>query len=600
LLSGYYIVNAYSGKVLDDPAFSTSNGTQVQQYQLNGLANQRWDLVPLTGGNDLIVNEFSGKVLDDPAYSTSDGAAIQQYQRLGGANQQWKVVALANGNDELVNSYSGKALDDPAFSTANGAIIQQYHLDGLANQQWILLAASAAPAATNYVVNAYSGKVLDDPAFSTSNGTSIQQYQLTCLANQRWDFVPLAGGNDLIVNEYSGKVLDDPAYSTSDGAPIQQYQLLGGTNQQWKLVAQANGNDELVNAYSGKALDDPAFSTANGAVIQQYHLDGLANQQWGISTFANPTSATAYSPPPAAAPLFNTGGPSFLDVSQGAVGDCWLMASLAEVAARDPQDIRNMFTYDGTVVENGATVAEYSVRFFRGDGSAFQVMVDTELPSGGSYYDHVGNALGTKALWVALAEKAYAVANGLGYVTTGQEYQDSYNALNNGDPAWALRAITGKPATDSSINPTSIAAAWNAGNLIVLCTGAPSSSYIVGNHCYAVVGYNASSGEPFDVFNAWGTDSSGWAPGQSGRIYGRFTANAAFITQNFSVQSQGAGAAQGEDIDRAIEELTELTARGEHSNPSGMTRSARHWAADRAVGAETFIDSSPGVRIALV
>ena len=36
LLSGYSIVNAYSGKMLDDPAFSTSDGTLIQQFQLNG------------------------------------------------------------------------------------------------------------------------------------------------------------------------------------------------------------------------------------------------------------------------------------------------------------------------------------------------------------------------------------------------------------------------------------------------------------------------------------------------------------------------------------------------------------------------------------
>ena len=73
-----------------------------------------------------------------------------------------------------------------------------------------------------------------------------------------------------------------------------------------------------------------------------------------------------------------------------------------------------MFTYDGTTVDNGATVGLYTVRFFSTNGSAFDVKVDTELPSGGEYYDHVGNDLGTQALWVALAEKAYAEANGLG------------------------------------------------------------------------------------------------------------------------------------------------------------------------------------------
>ena len=89
------------------------------------------------------------------------------------------------------------------------------------------------------------------------------------------------------------------------------------------------------------------------------------------------------------------------------------MASLAEVAARDPQDIKNMFTYDGTTVDNGATVRLYTVRFFKTPESAVR-HVDTELPSGGGYYDHPGQPV----LWVALAEKAYAEANGPGYVTT--------------------------------------------------------------------------------------------------------------------------------------------------------------------------------------
>ena len=92
LLSGYYIVNAFSGKVLDDPGFSTSNGAVIQQFQLNGGANQRWNLVPLANGNFEVFNAFSGKVLDDPAFSTANGTDIQQYQLNGGANQQWKLL----------------------------------------------------------------------------------------------------------------------------------------------------------------------------------------------------------------------------------------------------------------------------------------------------------------------------------------------------------------------------------------------------------------------------------------------------------------------------------------------------------------------------
>jgi hypothetical protein len=71
----------------------------------------------------------------------------------------------------------------------------------------------------------------------------------------------------------------------------------------------------------------------------------------------------------------------------------------------------------------------------------------------------------------------------------------------------------------------------------------------VETHCYAVVGYNPSSSLPFEVYNPWGTNSSGWALGTfNGRqVYGLFNANAAFISQNSAGQEIGAGAANDKD-----------------------------------------------------
>ena len=79
--------------------------------------------------------------------------------------------------------------------------------------------------------------------------------------------------------------------------------------------------------------------------------------------------------------------------------------------------------------------------------------MDTELPAGGTWYDDLTSDMGTQTLWVALAEKAYAEANALGYVTTTVDGMDSYDAMNNGDPSWALPAITGKPASDLQHQP---------------------------------------------------------------------------------------------------------------------------------------------------
>ncbi len=254
----------------------------------------------------------------------------------------------------------------------------------------------------------------------------------------------------------------------------------------------------------------------------------------GLKVNANPTAATWYDPAPATDKLFAPNGPSYLDVDQGEEGDCWLIASLAEVANQEPQAIKNMFTYDGTTKENGVTVGVYTVRFFNSNGVAKYVTIDTELPQGGSYYDQPTNGV----LWVALAEKAYAIANGMGYVSSNDPGSNSYDALNSGYSTWALQAITGESASDLALNPSQVASAWSAGKFIVLSTVSPDSSFIVGNHDYAVVGYNAATGL-FELMNPWGgTTTSNLCP-QDNQVYGLFSASPSFILANFSNQTIG-------------------------------------------------------------
>jgi hypothetical protein len=335
-------------------------------------------------------------------------------------------------------------------------------------------------------------------------------------------------------------------------------------NLAWSGVSGATGYlvDEWVNGVwrqigsfgsgsTGCAVTGLSASTTYSFDVGAYNSAGATWANYQSATTSpiqnspvvdHPAATSAYSP--VSGSLFGPNGPSYLDVNQGAVGDCWLLASLAEVAARAPSDIKNMFTYNGTTMENGAQVGLYTVRLYSDAGTAKYISVDTELPAGGGTYDHPANGV----LWVALAEKAYAQANGAGFVTTSNVGSDSYAALNEGDPVWALHAITGKSANDYSINPSNIAAAWNAGELVVLCSTAnPANSYIVGSHAYALVGYNASSTQPFQVYNPWWTTPSGWAPGQPNTVYGLFYASGGLISQNYTMQSFGTGAADALD-----------------------------------------------------
>jgi glucosylceramidase len=93
---GYYnLVNANSGKALDDTNGSTQNGNPMQQWTISGTgnSNQQWQIVSLGNGYYKIVSRTSGLVLDLTNGNTDDGTTIQQWSGGGtNPNQSWQFV----------------------------------------------------------------------------------------------------------------------------------------------------------------------------------------------------------------------------------------------------------------------------------------------------------------------------------------------------------------------------------------------------------------------------------------------------------------------------------------------------------------------------
>ncbi len=395
--------------------------------------------------------------------------------------------------------------------------------------------------AANYQ-NATTFAAAVPPAAPSVTATAASGTQI----NVAWNAV--SGASGYLVDEWINGAWQQVASLGSGTTSYAATGLSAGTTYYFDVAAYNAAGTAWANYVSA--------TTAAGGTGSQGNSGSQTTQ------ITEPTAATAYAN--VSGSLFGANGPLYLDVHQGEVGDCWLLASLAEVAARDPADITSMFTSAGTTVENGVTVSLYNVRFYNSQGVAKYVTVDTQLPSAGGYYDQVSNGV----LWVALAEKAYAEANAAGDVTTQYVGSDSYAALNGGDPAWALSAITGKSASDFYINTTNLAAAWNAGELIVLGSSSSANDNLIvgdsqGTHAYAVVGYSASSSTPFELYNPWGVGSTvGSTISYNGRqVYGgAFYASAAMIQQDFADQSIGNGSSAGGDASRhrAVEAATDL------------------------------------------
>ncbi|MCG5216447.1 endo-1,4-beta-xylanase [Streptosporangium soli] len=119
-----------SGRCLDVPGSSTTDGTAVQLWDCNGQSNQRWTQ---TSAGELQV--YGNKCLD--AGGTGNGAKIQIYSCWGGDNQKWRV----NSDGTIVGVQSGLCLD--AAGAGNGTGLQLYSCWGGSNQKWTYNAGTA-------------------------------------------------------------------------------------------------------------------------------------------------------------------------------------------------------------------------------------------------------------------------------------------------------------------------------------------------------------------------------------------------------------------------------------------------------------------------
>ncbi len=214
--------------------------------------------------------------------------------------------------------------------------------------------------------------------------------------------------------------------------------------------------------------------------------------------------------------LFGSSGtPSYLDINQGYLGDCYFVAALGEVALKDPSLIENMITANG----NGT----YSVLFYV-NGQPDYVTVNGQLPvMGGGYQWANGSTFefaNGPAAWAALVEKAFtqlneqtAAANYGGH-PVGNAYEDI-----NGGTAITLSEITDQTFNTYNLSPSesapslsalmsTLASDWASGDELILSTPGADNGNLVGDHMYMVTGVNLATGA-ISIQNPWNTAYSG-------------------------------------------------------------------------------------------
>lgn len=143
----YRLVSAHSGKAMDINAFSTADGTRIQQWTDQNSTNQQWKLKPAGGGYYELVNRNSGKVLGVVGGSAAKGAAAEQQTDSSSAAQEWRIDDVS-GSDAVTftSRKSGQLLDVSRGSKADGGTVIQYPGTGGSNQRWKLVKTAETPA----------------------------------------------------------------------------------------------------------------------------------------------------------------------------------------------------------------------------------------------------------------------------------------------------------------------------------------------------------------------------------------------------------------------------------------------------------------------
>ena len=198
-------------------------------------------------------------------------------------------------------------------------------------------------------------------------------------------------------------------------------------------------------------------------------------------------------------PLFGPAGPSVNDVSQGELGDCYLLAVLSSVAKSDAGLIRHLVTANA----NGT----YTVTF-GGAKAAAAVTVDAELPTlsdGQPAYAQLG---GGGSIWVPIVEKAYA--------DYASPKADSYTTISGGwmgdaFTALGLKSAGAFSAASAAALATLVQKDLKAGDFVTMGTASavgPKSPLVAG-HAYEIDSVTLDKRgnvTAVTVRNPWGND----------------------------------------------------------------------------------------------
>ena len=133
----YRLTDVNSNLALDVDGVSQAAGANVQVWEVNDQANQRWKVEDVGNSYATLKAQHSGKCLDVVQAGTTSGSNVQQAECSGSKAQKFRLVALGDGVFKLLaGTNAALALDVFGGGTSNGTNVQIAIDNRKAAQKW--------------------------------------------------------------------------------------------------------------------------------------------------------------------------------------------------------------------------------------------------------------------------------------------------------------------------------------------------------------------------------------------------------------------------------------------------------------------------------
>lgn len=292
-----------------------------------------------------------------------------------------------------------------------------------------------------------------------------------------------------------------------------------------------NADGFISRTEANKAMSDPGFTGADASAIAGLHqfldkLEELSNDEFGdendgltlsdLAAYENGTlqkklqgdlrgveGTYAYGTQKIAGAkreLFPNGVPSLGALRQGAIGDCYFLAAMGALIAREPAALVRMIKEN----KQGKKVVSYTVSF---PGKLGAVTVPP--PTDGEIARY--STSGSDGLWLVVMEKAYAVAR------SREEKPDIHEEIGEGGQLGTGLAAFTSSGTDTDIlsltkkgtTSRKLDAAFGRGKgkdagkrrLVTASIMSTNSYGLPKGHAYSVIGWDGTN---VVIRNPWG------------------------------------------------------------------------------------------------